>query len=203
MKFVTAVVLFAFLLLSCDSWLGVNITEKSQLIKLETKIRGYFKEGTLINEIQFVSADRSLSVMGSMLISYTEETVQKRIIIDLSTWKIMKNEAIANYGKQGVLIDDYDFSKIAIVCKEAISKIESLNMKYAGFERFVIRFSADRKEPLYEFTIDGRPNGSPAATKGRYAGIYYYEINFVFEPPEDMKMKINDELKIKRGGLSF
>ncbi|MDR3340845.1 MAG: hypothetical protein LBT25_12300 [Candidatus Symbiothrix sp.] len=204
MNFITATVLFSLLLLSCDSWLGVNITQKSQLMKLQTKIKGHFKQGTLINEIRFVSADqRSLSVMGSILISYTHpgENGQKRIILDLSTWETMKNEEIANSVKSGISIDDYDFSKIATICKQAISKIDSLNMKYAGIEQFVIRFSADRKQPLYEFTMDGRPKGSPVTTKGRYAGIYYHEINFVFEPPGDMKITINDKLKVKRGGL--
>ena len=207
-------ILLAFLfLISCNKWLGVDITSKSQMTGFREKIKDYIPSDARIHEVDFYYADeRSPNVMGSVTIVYADSQKVRRMMIDLSEtaskWKILKNEEdkkTVNEDSvkfnQGILIAEYDFSVIPEIIEQAIDSLNSKDLKYAGTKDFSILFENDSQQPVYHFTLDGQPKGSPITTKGRFPGIYCHEVYFDINSKGNRNMKINDEIKVKRGGF--
>jgi hypothetical protein len=214
------ILLSALLLISCDKWMGINITSKSQLSRLQEKIKDYIPPDAHTYEIDFYYADqRSPNIMGSVTIFYTDPKkadLQKKVMIDLaeniSEWKILEDEAVNEMnGKtvkkdsgeyiSGISIMEYDFSVIPAIIDKAINIMKSKDMKYAGTKEFTVLFEDNSVQPVYQFTLNGQPEGSPITTKGRYAGIYYHEVYFVISKKGDWDVKVDEELKVKRGGF--
>lgn len=204
MKNVKAIVfiIITYIFVSCDSWLGINITKKSDLEIFKDKAIDLLGSDSLINQITFICADRSLNIMGTALIyTSSEENKQKGISIDLSTWKRINEKNIHRRGDTpgSISIRNYDFSKIPDICQQAIYKIDSLDMEYAGIEKFMIKTSGN--DQIYEFIMDGKLKNSQITSKGRYSGIYYYKMYFTINKDNDWVIEVDDKVNIKRGGF--
>ena len=201
------------LLLTCDSWLGVNITQEAQLKRMKLKIVQFVKSDLFVHEIRMTSADeRAKDIMGNISITYTDASDSNRLkemTIDICEWKLIGEKEIKTAGREAFFrkkygsekdfacITDYDFTKIASVCKQAMKQVEAQNMRHAGIEYFSIRYCGEQL--VYEFVTNGRPNGSGVTSKGRFSGIYYYEIHFQTDLDGNLDMSVGTELKIKRG----
>jgi len=207
--------LFSLLLLACDSWLGVNITQEGQLEKMQLKIMQFLKPDVFVHEIKMTSADkRAKDIMGSVFITYTDVSDSNRLkemTINICDWKLIREKELKTEGRETFLkkkygtekdyvrIADYNLTIIVSVCKQAIKQVEAQDMKHAGIEYFVIRYRGE--QPEYEFMLNGRPNGSGVTSKGRYSAIYYYEILFQTTQNGNLDMSVGDKLKIKRGDI--
>lgn len=200
----TGLIILTFIFLSCDSWLGISITDEADIKKFHKEMIKLLGDKNLINEVVLLSADRSLNIMGTALVTYSpsENSEQKNITIDLSTWKILKEETIKtkNDYQKPTSINDYDFSKIPDICQQAINKTDSLGLEYAGIEQFIIRTS-DNNTQAFEFILDGRLKNSPITSKGRYSGIYYHKVYFTIDKNDEWKIKVDEKINTKRGGF--
>lgn len=206
-------ILLILSLTSCDKWAGVNITKRSQMEKFQKKIKDFISPEIKVTEIQFSYADQRIpDVMGSVAITYfdpKDATQLKMRSIDLSEnlkdWKILSDKKlkrkVSNKHISSISISDYNFLVIVDLINKATPELISRNLKNVGVRQFSIEFEGEPAQPVYQFTIDGRPEGSPITTVGRYSGIYYHEVQFTINSTGDWIINVDNKLKKKRGGL--
>jgi len=199
------------MVLSCDSLVGVNITEKSQMERLQEELGVLLNKDARIYEISFTSADeRVRDVMGTAVINYTiptDKETKRSMIVNLESRTISRDEPVkerkgqTDYTVQGTLLQNINLSDIPVIITEATKLLESHYMSFAGVRQFSILCEGENNQLSYHFTIDGQPNGSGITSKGRFSAIYYYEVYFTSGTDGNIAIKIDDQLKTKRSGI--
>jgi len=198
--------------ISCDSWLGVNITDERQMQKLNNEILDYLPSESILQEIKFVYADqRSPSIMGRVSIEYInsnkQDTVYKETIL-LDEWRIVKDSIINKKNNiyshsdnldTGIKIGDYDFKLIPEIIRQGIEKLEENDLSYVGTEQFSIKFGGEQSVSYY-FTILGRPQKSARTVKGKHSAIYYKEVQFFIDASGEWEMIIDEKLRKRPRG---
>jgi len=198
--------------ISCDSWLGVNITDERQMQELNKKILDYLPSEAILQEIKFVYADqRSPSIMGRVSIQYINPDKQDIVYIKtilLDEWKIVKDSIINKKNNiyshsdnldTGVRIGDYNFKSVPEIIRLGIEKLEENGLSYVGIEQFSIKFSMEQSVSYY-LTILGKPQKSARTIKGKHSAIYYKEVQFYIDASGEWEMIIDEKLRKRLRG---
>lgn len=159
LKALFTIILISLLFLSCDSWLGVRITDEQQCEQLLKGLDKVITHEMQISEITLISAERKLTeIMGSANIIYTTSNTEKfRIMtVDLSSWKVLRDKETNTTNKTTVKsISNFGFSRIPSVIVQASTMIDKQNMELRGVETFRIKFVTET-DADYEFDVYGK-----------------------------------------------
>ena len=168
-KLIIFFVLFGFMS-SCDSWVGINMTNSSHIAKFQENIKKIVSSDMNVTEINFLRANIGLTnVMGCVNIFYVDSNDvgrRKYMSVDLSTWEILKvkdvtpSRGITNsYNADGILLDEFDFSSIPDILSKVKTMVENEGFEYKGISSFSIKFNNNPDLISYKFSVFGKsPN---------------------------------------------
>jgi hypothetical protein len=187
---------------ACDSLVGVNITEVTQLERWQKAVTKLIGEDALVYEIEFFAGDERVEdVLGTASVVYTlpDSSQDLRITMQLAGPKVIRDDPDSISRLPPVPLAALDLAAIPAVIGRGAAKLEAQKLEYAGVSSLTVIYGGEK--PAYAFTLDGRPVGSGVTSKGRGAAIWYREVSFTVDAAGEMTMTVGDKLQKKRRGL--
>jgi hypothetical protein len=157
-----------------DRWHGINLTQKSDTVRLREKITELIAPGAKINEIVFFRASGIglTNIAGSANIFYAGANAGALEIIDLASWNITHGKKTAGrFPAGGAAVSEIDFTMIPAVLEQAIRALEDENLEYKGISELRVMPGPAKTE--YEFTLFGKSPDYGAWRKFKLKKFYY------------------------------
>lgn len=185
-------VVFHLFFISCDSWLGIRITDETQIERFCEKMNKVITPDMQVSQITLISSQGKLNeIMSSATVTYTTANSDKfrTMTVDLSNGKTLNDKEV-NYTYKATTksFAKLNFSNIPSVIHEAAGQLNQNDLDLGGISSFCIKFTSDTTF-VYEFDVYGKSRATKSKTeqiggtrKSRKYRTYYFcrQVSFTY-----------------------